>query len=91
MCLSTDKAVQPVNAMGMTLALMEKTAHAAARTLGPDSNTIVSIVRYGNAYSRGSVIPLFIKQIRSGAPITVTEAKMTRLMPPSVGLARPRF
>ena len=94
-CLSTDKAVQPVNAMGMTKALMEKTAHAAARTLGPDSETIVSLVRYGNVmYSRGSAIPLFIKQIRSGIPITVTEATMTRFLMPlrdSVALVHHAF
>ena len=94
-CLSTDKAVQPVNAMGMTKALMEKTAHAAARTLGPDSETIVSTVRYGNVMcSRGSAIPLFIKQIKSGIPITVTEATMTRFLMPlrdSVALVHHAF
>lgn len=72
-CLSTDKAVFPVNAMGMTKALMEKTAQAAARSLGPDGDTIISSVRYGNVmYSRGSAIPLFIRQIKTGKPITVT-------------------
>lgn len=94
-CLSTDKAVQPVNAMGMTKALMEKTAHAAARSLGPNSETIVSTVRYGNVmYSRGSAIPLFIKQIKSGLPITVTEATMTRFLMPlrdSVALVHHAF
>ena len=94
-CLSTDKAVQPVNAMGMTKALMEKTAHAAARSLGPNSETIVSTVRYGNVmYSRGSAIPLFIKQIKSALPITVTEATMTRFLMPlrdSVALVHHAF
>ena len=94
-CLSTDKAVQPVNAMGMTKALMEKTAHAAARSLGPNSETIVSTVRYGNVmYSRGSAIPLFIKQIKSGLPITVTESTMTRFLMPlrdSVALVHHAF
>ena len=94
-CLSTDKAVQPVNAMGMTKALMEKTAHAAARSLGPNNETIVSTVRYGNVmYSRGSAIPLFIKQIKSGLPITVTESTMTRFLMPlrdSVALVHHAF
>src|SRR4051794_12351651 len=62
-CLSTDKAVYPINAMGMTKALMEKTAHAFARN-NPTSKTTVSVVRYGNVmYSRGSVIPLFVEQL----------------------------
>jgi len=79
-CLSTDKAVMPVNAMGMTKALMEKTAQASARNLGPE-DTVVSCVRYGNVmYSRGSVIPLFIKQIREGKPLSLTEPQMTRFM-----------
>ncbi|MDY7116719.1 SDR family NAD(P)-dependent oxidoreductase [Halomonas sp. SSL-5] len=79
-CLSTDKAVMPVNAMGMTKALMEKTAQAASRQLG-EGETIVSCVRYGNVMcSRGSVIPLFIKQIKDGKPLTITEASMTRFM-----------
>lgn len=82
-CLSTDKAVFPVNAMGMTKALMEKTAHAAARELGRNARTTISSVRYGNVmYSRGSAIPLFIKQIKSGRPITVTEGSMTRFLMP---------
>ena len=82
-CLSTDKAVFPVNAMGMTKALMEKSAQAAARQLGPNSDTIISMVRYGNVmYSRGSAIPLFIKQIKSGRPITITEPTMTRFLMP---------
>lgn len=79
-CLSTDKAVYPINAMGMTKALMEKSAHAFARN-NPDSPTTVSIVRYGNVmYSRGSVIPLFIEQIRAGRTLTVTDPGMTRFL-----------
>lgn len=82
-CLSTDKAVMPVNAMGMSKALMEKAAQAAARELGPEEGPTISCVRYGNVmYSRGSVIPLFINQIRSGAPITLTEPSMTRFLMP---------
>jgi UDP-N-acetylglucosamine 4,6-dehydratase len=79
-CLSTDKAVYPVNVMGMSKALMEKTAQAFARS-HPTSKTTVSIIRYGNVmYSRGSVIPLFVKQIQSGQPLTLTEPKMTRFL-----------
>lgn len=79
-CLSTDKAVYPVNAMGMTKALMEKTAQAFARN-NPSSKTVVSVVRYGNVmYSRGSVIPLFVEQVRSGRPVTVTDPAMTRFL-----------
>ncbi|WP_141494447.1 SDR family NAD(P)-dependent oxidoreductase [Kytococcus schroeteri] len=79
-CLSTDKAVYPVNAMGMSKALMEKTAQAFARN-NPDSPTTVSITRYGNVmYSRGSVIPLFVKQLREGKPLSITEPKMTRFL-----------
>ena len=79
-CLSTDKAVAPVNAMGMTKALMEKTAQAFARN-NPDSPTTVSITRYGNVmYSRGSVIPLFVQQIQSGQPLTLTDPNMTRFL-----------
>src|SRR5699024_2078527 len=79
-CLSTDKAVYPVNAMGMSKALMEKTAQAFARNT-PDSPTTVSVTRYGNVmYSRGSVIPLFVSQIRQGKPLTVTEPTMTRFL-----------
>lgn len=82
-CLSTDKAVFPINAMGMSKALMEKVAQAAARELGNGSNTRVACVRYGNVmYSRGSVIPLFVKQARSGRPITITEPTMTRFLMP---------
>jgi UDP-N-acetylglucosamine 4,6-dehydratase/5-epimerase len=78
--LSTDKAVQPINAMGISKALMEKVAQAHARN-NPTSATNISCVRYGNVmYSRGSVIPLFIEQILAGQPITVTEPKMTRFL-----------
>jgi len=79
-CLSTDKAVMPINAMGMSKALMEKTAQAASRKLD-EGETIVCCVRYGNVmYSRGSVIPLFIKQIKEGKTLTLTEPTMTRFM-----------
>jgi UDP-glucose 4-epimerase len=79
-CLSTDKAVYPINAMGMTKALMEKTAQAFARD-SIESATTISVTRYGNVmYSRGSVIPLFISQIRSGNPITITDPTMTRFL-----------
>ena len=79
-CLSTDKAVYPINAMGMTKALMEKTAQAFARE-SIDSGTTISVTRYGNVmYSRGSVIPLFISQISSGSPITITDPTMTRFL-----------
>jgi UDP-N-acetylglucosamine 4,6-dehydratase/5-epimerase len=79
-CLSTDKAVYPINAMGLTKALMEKTALAFARN-NPGSQTVVSVVRYGNVmYSRGSVIPLFVEQIKSGRPLTVTDPNMTRFL-----------
>jgi UDP-glucose 4-epimerase len=79
-CLSTDKAVYPINAMGMTKALMEKTAQAFARD-NIDSETTISVTRYGNVmYSRGSVIPLFISQIKAGKPITITDPTMTRFL-----------
>lgn len=81
-CLSTDKAVYPINAMGMTKALMEKVAQAAARNL-KESETVVSSVRYGNVMcSRGSVIPLFIRQIKENKPITMTVPEMTRFLLP---------
>ena len=80
--LGTDKAVYPVNAMGMTKAVMEKVAQSVARRLG-DSATRVCSVRYGNVMcSRGSVIPLFVGQIQSRKAITVTELEMTRFMLP---------
>ena len=79
-CLSTDKAVYPVNAMGMTKALMEKTAQAFARN-NPHSQTNVSVTRYGNVmYSRGSVIPLFVSQVQNNRPLTITEPGMTRFL-----------
>jgi len=82
-CLSTDKAVFPVNAMGMSKAIMEKTAQAAARELGTDSKTTISCVRYGNVmFSRGSVIPLFMRQITNQKPITLTVPEMTRFLMP---------
>jgi UDP-N-acetylglucosamine 4,6-dehydratase/5-epimerase len=94
-CLSTDKAVMPVNAMGMSKALMEKIARGAAREIGANGATTISCVRYGNVmYSRGSVIPLFVSQIRSGRPMTVTEPQMTRFLMPlrdSVDLVRFAF
>lgn len=77
-CLSTDKAVYPINAMGMSKALMEKTAVAMGRG---ETETTIAITRYGNVMcSRGSVIPLFIQQIRKGKPITITDPNMTRFM-----------
>ena len=77
-CLSTDKAAYPINAMGISKALMEKVAIAASRNL---SKTTVCLTRYGNVLaSRGSVIPLFLKQIKSGEPITVTDPNMTRFL-----------
>ena len=79
-CLSTDKAVYPINAMGMSKALMEKTAQAFARDYS-DTDTTIAVTRYGNVmYSRGSVIPLFISQIRSGKPLTITDPTMTRFL-----------
>ncbi len=78
--LSTDKAVYPINAMGLSKALMEKLMVAKARQYG-DSTTIFSGTRYGNVMaSRGSVIPLFIQQILNGNPLTVTDPNMTRFM-----------
>jgi len=79
-CLSTDKAVYPINAMGMTKALMEKVAFSYARNY-PESKTRISVTRYGNVMmSRGSVIPLFLKQLKNGEPITITDPEMTRFM-----------
>lgn len=79
-CLSTDKAAYPINAMGISKAMMEKIVVAKARTVAPDKTTI-SITRYGNVMaSRGSVIPLFVQQIKSGQPITVTDPNMTRYL-----------
>jgi UDP-N-acetylglucosamine 4,6-dehydratase len=79
-CLSSDKAVYPINAMGMTKALMEKVAQSYARNYS-ETNTRIAITRYGNVMmSRGSVIPLFLNQIRQGKPLTITEPSMTRFM-----------
>lgn len=79
-CLSTDKAVYPINAMGMTKALMEKVAQSYARSY-TQSGTKIAITRYGNVMmSRGSVIPLFINQIRTGLTVTVTDPTMTRFL-----------
>ncbi|MFI7432039.1 polysaccharide biosynthesis protein [Micromonospora haikouensis] len=78
--LSTDKAVHPVSAMGMSKGMMEKLAQAQARS-GSRGGTVVSCVRYGNVmYSRGSVIPIFIEQIKAGVVPTVTDPDMTRFM-----------
>lgn len=94
-CLSTDKAVFPINTMGLSKAIMEKVAQAIAREIGPEAPTTIAAVRYGNVmYSRGSVIPLFVQQIRNGAPITLTEPAMTRFLMPlsqSVDLVRHAF
>ena len=79
-CLSTDKAAYPVNAMGISKALEERVAVAKSRTVSPDK-TKICCTRYGNVMcSRGSVIPLWIDQIRSGNPITITDGKMTRFI-----------
>lgn len=79
-CLSTDKAVYPINAMGMSKALMEKTAQAFARD-NQEAKTRIAVTRYGNVmYSRGSVIPRFISQIKNGAPLTITDPSMTRFL-----------
>jgi UDP-N-acetylglucosamine 4,6-dehydratase/5-epimerase len=79
-CLSTDKAAYPINAMGISKAMMEKVAIAKGRNLGKNETTIC-VTRYGNVMaSRGSVIPLFIDQIRSGQPMTITNPEMTRFM-----------
>ena len=76
--LSTDKAVYPINAMGISKAMMEKVAVAKSRNI---SGTIINVTRYGNVMaSRGSVIPLFIEQIQCGKPITITDPEMTRFM-----------
>ncbi len=79
-CLSTDKAVYPINAMGMSKALMEKVMVAKSRLLD-GSRQVICGTRYGNVMaSRGSVIPLFVQQIRAGVPITITDPAMTRFM-----------
>jgi UDP-N-acetylglucosamine 4,6-dehydratase len=77
-CLSTDKAVYPINAMGISKAMMEKVAVAKSRS---SSQTVINVTRYGNVMaSRGSVIPLFTDQIRASQPITITDPSMTRFM-----------
>ena len=79
-CLSTDKAAYPVNAMGTSKAMMEKVIVAKSRTVSPEK-TKICCTRYGNVMcSRGSVIPLWIEQIRAGKPITITDASMTRFI-----------
>lgn len=79
-CLSTDKAVYPINAMGISKAMMEKVMVAASRNL-EGAGTVICGTRYGNVMaSRGSVIPLFVEQVLSGRPITVTDPAMTRFM-----------
>lgn len=79
-CLSTDKAVYPINAMGISKAMMEKVMVAASRNLS-GTDTVICGTRYGNVMaSRGSVIPLFVDQVLSGKPITITDPSMTRFM-----------
>ena len=79
-CLSTDKAAYPINAMGISKAMMEKVFIAKSRTVSPEK-TIICGTRYGNVMaSRGSVIPLFVEQIKNGRPLTVTNPKMTRFL-----------
>lgn len=79
-CLSTDKAAYPINAMGISKAMMEKVFVAKAKTVDPE-RTLICGTRYGNVMaSRGSVIPLFIEQIKSGKPLTITDPNMTRYL-----------
>jgi UDP-glucose 4-epimerase len=79
-CLSTDKAAYPINAMGISKAMMEKVFVAKAKTV-PSDRTLICGTRYGNVMaSRGSVIPLFIEQIKSGQPLTITDSNMTRFL-----------
>ena len=79
--LSTDKAAYPINAMGISKAMMEKVAIAQGRALGPDAKTTICCTRYGNVMaSRGSVIPLWVEQMIEGNPITITDPNMTRFM-----------
>lgn len=80
-CLSTDKAAYPINAMGTSKAMMEKVIFANARVAAQRGNTVICCTRYGNVMcSRGSVIPLFIDQIKAGRPITITDPNMTRFL-----------
>ena len=79
--LSTDKAAYPINAMGISKAMMEKVAIAQGRALGPNAKTTICCTRYGNVMaSRGSVIPLWVEQMMEGKPITITDPNMTRYM-----------
>ena len=79
--LSTDKAAYPINAMGISKAMMEKVAVAKARQLGDNAQTTICCTRYGNVMaSRGSVIPLWVEQMEEGKPITITDPQMTRFM-----------
>lgn len=79
-CLSTDKAAYPINAMGISKAMMEKVTAAKARTI-TSGKTVICCTRYGNVMaSRGSVIPLFVDQIRAGKPLTITNPNMTRYL-----------
>ena len=80
-CLSTDKAAYPINAMGISKAMMEHVIYANARVAAERGNTVICCTRYGNVMcSRGSVIPLFIDQIKAGEPITITNPEMTRFL-----------
>ena len=80
--LSTDKAAYPINAMGISKAMMEKVAIAKGRQLGDSATTTICCTRYGNVMaSRGSVIPLWIEQMKNNAVITITDPNMTRLSP----------
>ncbi|MCL1839713.1 polysaccharide biosynthesis protein [Candidatus Saccharibacteria bacterium] len=79
-CLSTDKAAYPINAMGMSKAMMEKVVVAKSKTV-PEGGTVICLTRYGNVMgSRGSVIPLFTKLVKAGKPVTITAPDMTRFM-----------
>lgn len=80
-CLSTDKAAYPINAMGISKAMMEHVIYANARVAAERGGTVISCTRYGNVMcSRGSVIPLFIDQIKAGKPLTITNPEMTRFL-----------
>lgn len=80
-CLSTDKAAYPINAMGISKAMMERVIYANARVAAEHGGTVICCTRYGNVMcSRGSVIPLFIDQIKAGGPITITNPEMTRFL-----------
>ena len=80
-CLSTDKAAYPINAMGISKAMMEHVIYANARVAAERGETVICCTRYGNVMcSRGSVIPLFIDQIKTGNPITITDPNMTRFL-----------